>query len=161
MGFEFGGANARNPELAYWTGVAYAGRGETQKAAEQWKRAAAPPESASERRANQFRRATGSPQAYYQGLALQKLGETEKAQALFQGLVQSGQNGLKEPAPAGDSRPGRGELSPRVRSANAHYLEGLGYLGLKDQAHAKDELSQAVRMSPDLVGARAALSSLE
>jgi tetratricopeptide (TPR) repeat protein len=159
VSFEFGGANARNPELEYWTGVAYAGRGETQKAAEEWKRAAAP-EPALGRRANQMRRATGSPQGYYQGMALLKLGETEKAQALFQGLVQSGQNGLKEPAP-GDSRPGRGELSPRVRTANAHYLEGLGYLGLKDQAHAKAELGQAVRISPDLVGARAALSSLE
>ncbi|MGA2114925.1 MAG: DUF5107 domain-containing protein [Bryobacteraceae bacterium] len=159
VGFEFGGANARDPELAYWTGVAYAGRGETQKAAEQWKRAAAAPESASERRANQFRRVTGSPQAYYQGLALLKLGETEKAQALFQGLVQSGQNGLKEPAPAA-SRLDGAEISPRARTANAHYLEGLGYLGLKDQAHAKAEFSQAVRISPDLVGARAALSSL-
>jgi Tfp pilus assembly protein PilF len=45
--------------------------------------------------------------------------------------------------------------------ANAHYLTGLGYLGLKDPAHAKAELSQAVEISPDLVGARTALSGLQ
>jgi len=164
VGFEFGGGNARGSELAYWTGVAYEGSGETQKAAESWKRAVAPPEPAPQRRVNQLRRtaAGGSAQAYYQGLAFQKLGQTEKAQALFRGLVQSGQNELKESAPTGDSRPGRAgrELSPRVRTANAHYLAGLGYLGLKDQAHAKAELSQAVQISPDLVGARTALTSL-
>jgi tetratricopeptide (TPR) repeat protein len=106
--------------------------------------------------------AGGSAQAYYQGLAFQKLGQTEKAQALFQGLVQSGQNELKQPAPPAGSRGGRAgpQISPRVRTANAHYLAGLGYLGLKDQAHAKAELSQAVQISPDLVAARTALASL-
>jgi Tfp pilus assembly protein PilF len=44
--------------------------------------------------------------------------------------------------------------------ANAHYLTGLGYLGLNDKAQAKSELSQAVELSPDLVGARTALASL-
>ncbi len=135
VGFGFGGANARYAELAYWKGVAQEGSGDTQKAAESWSQAAAPRESG------------GSPQAYFQGLAFQKLGQPEKAQALFRGLVQFGQNDLKQPA-------------SRFRSANAHYLAGLGYLGLGDRMQAKAELSQAVRMSPDLVGARTALASL-
>jgi Tfp pilus assembly protein PilF len=92
-----------------------------------------------------------SAQAYYQGLAFQKLGQPEKAQALFQGLVQSGQNALRQPAPPAGAR---------ACTANAHYLAGLGYLGLKDQEHAKAEFSQAVQISPDLVGARTALASL-
>ncbi len=143
LGSGFGGGNARGPEMAYWTGVAYEGSGDGQKAAECWTRAAAPG-------------AGGGAQAYYQGLALQKLGQAEKAQALFQGLVQAGQQST---VPAG-GRGGRGgrALSPRARSANAHYLAGLGYLGLKDQAKAKAELSQAVQISPDLVGARTALA---
>ena len=135
VSFRFGGANARYAELAYWTGVAQEGAGDMRKAAESWSRAAAPPASG------------GSPQAYYQGLAFQKLGQPEKAQALFQGLVQAGQDELKQPA-------------PRVRTAGSHYLAGLGYLGLRDQAQAKAELSQAVRLSPGLVGARTALASL-
>jgi Tfp pilus assembly protein PilF len=45
--------------------------------------------------------------------------------------------------------------------ANAHYLTGLGYLGLNDRAQAKTELGQAVELSPDLVGARVALSAIQ
>ena len=155
VGF-FGGVNARDTELAYWTGVAYEGSGDTRKAAESWQRAVAPPEPGTGRRGNQFGRiAAGSTaQAYYQGLAFQKLGQPEKAQALFQGLVQSARNELQQPAPPTGGRVGR------ARSANAHYLAGLGYLGLKDQVQAKAELIQAVQVSPDLVGARTALASL-
>ena len=157
VGFAFGGANARYAELAYWTGVAYEGSGDVQRAADAWERAAAPPEPAPQRRAGQLGNAAtgGSAQAYYQGLALQKLGDTKRAHALFQALVQSAQDELKQPAsPAGR------EASQRARTANAHYLAGLGYSGLKDQAHARAELSQAVQISPDLLGARTALASL-
>ena len=41
-----------------------------------------------------------------------------------------------------------------------HYLAGLGYLGLEDRGQAKAELSQAVQISPDLVGARVALAEM-
>jgi tetratricopeptide (TPR) repeat protein len=150
----FGGANARNSELAYWTAVAYEGAGDTRKAAESWKRAVALPEPGAGRRRNQIA-AAGTAQAYYQGLACRKLGQPEKAQALFQGLVQSGQNEL-QPQPA----PPAGGRGSRARAANAHYLAGLGYLGLQDQVQAKAELAQAVQISPDLVGARTALASL-
>ena len=137
VGF-FGGANARESELAYWTGVACEDAGENQKAAESWQRAVAP----------RRRMAAGvSAQAYYQGLAYQKLGQPEQAHALFQGLVQ-------QPAPPAGGR------ATRARTANAHYLAGLGYLGLTDQAQAKAELAQAVQISPDLVGARTVLASL-
>ena len=164
MGFGFGGANVRYAELAYWTGVAQEGLGDRQKAAESWRRAAAPPEPAPARRGGPGGNtpAGGGAQAYYRGLALEKLGETEKAQALFHGLVESGQNELKQPTPPAGGRGGSAEreVSPRARAANAHYLAGLGYLGLKDQAQAKAELSQAVQTSPDLLGARTALASL-
>jgi tetratricopeptide (TPR) repeat protein len=145
----FGGPGTRDAELAYWIGVAYEGAGETRKAVESYERAAA--------RAVGPRR--GSAQAYYQGLAFQKLGQTERAQTLFQGLIQSGQNELQQPASSAGYRAGRA-VAPRVRTANAHYLAGLGYLGLKDLVRAKDELGQAVRISPDLLGARTALASI-
>ena len=144
VGF-FGGVNARDSEIAYWTGVVYEGSGDTRKATESWQRAIAPPR----------RVAAGvSAQSYYQGLAFQKLGQPEQAHALYQGLVQSGQNELQPPTPPAGGRAGR------ARAANAHYLAGLGYLGLKDQMQAKAELTQAVQISPDLVGARTALASL-
>jgi tetratricopeptide (TPR) repeat protein len=137
VGF-FGGVNARDSEIAYWTGVVYEGSGDTRKATESWQRAIAPPR----------RVAAGvSAQSYYQGLAFQKLGQPEKAEALFQSLLQSARHELLY-------------ADTRARAANAHYVAGLGYLGLKDQMQAKAELTQAVQISPDLVGARTALASL-
>ena len=96
------------------------------------------------------------------GVCLQKLGQADKAKAMFQGLVDSGQRALTRPAPAEGGRGGRGQpQSARLRSANAHYEMGLGYLGLGDAAKAKAELAQAVETSPDLLGARTALAALK
>jgi len=79
------------------------------------------------------------------------------------GPLQFGQLALKQPAPTEAGRGGRGGRgqSPRLQSANAHYLIGLGYLGLGDAAKAKAELAQAVETSPDLLGARSALAALK
>ncbi len=144
----FGGGGARNAEVAYLTGLAYAGLGDRAKATESWNRGAAAP--------------AGGTQSYYQALCLQKLGQPDKARAIFQALVDSGQRALTAPAPTEAGRRGRGQpQSPRLRSANAHYAIGLGYLGLGDAAKAKAELSQAVETSPDLLGARTALAALK
>ncbi|HYW41885.1 MAG TPA: DUF5107 domain-containing protein [Bryobacteraceae bacterium] len=160
------GGGGRNAEVAYWTGVAYEGLGDHQKAAEAWNKAVSPGEPGSGRRGGQMMGGAmgGGSQSYYQALALQKLGQKDRAQALFQGLVESGKNALQQPAPAAGGRGGRGGgrgQSARVRSANAHYLEGLGYLGLNDRTQARAELNQAVEMSPDLVGARSLLASMK
>jgi Tfp pilus assembly protein PilF len=84
---------------------------------------------------------------------------------MFQALVDSGQRALTREEPAQGGRGGRGgrggAQTPRLRSANAHYTIGLGYLGLGDAAKAKSELSQAVETSPDLLGARTALAALK
>jgi Tfp pilus assembly protein PilF len=86
---------------------------------------------------------------------------------VFQGLVDSGQTALKQPqgaaAPGGRAGGGRADIgeSPRARTASAHYISGLGYLGLNDQAKAKAELTEAVQLDPDLLGARTALASLK
>jgi len=150
------GAGARSAEVAYWTGVAYEGMGEHQKAIESWHKAEPPTEAGAGRRGGQE-----GAQAYYQALALQKLGQADQAHALFAGLVESGRASLEQPKAAGWGGRGGRAQSTRARTANAHYLTGLGYLGLNDHAQAKAELSQAVEMSPDLVGARVALSAVK
>jgi tetratricopeptide (TPR) repeat protein len=141
------GAGMRDAEVAYWTGVAYGGLGDHQKAAEAWQRAAGSPQAGTGRRRRHMMSGNGA-QPYYQGLALQKLGQADEAKTLFAGLVASGQAALHE-LPA-----------PRTRLADAHYLTGLGYLGLDDRAQARAELTQAVEISPDLAGARVALAAM-
>jgi Tfp pilus assembly protein PilF len=91
------------------------------------------------------------------------LGQPEKAQEVFRGLVRLGQNELQQPAAARETNRGgpAGVGSSRMLTANAHYLEGLGDLGLKDRTAARSELQQAVQISPDLLGARTALASIQ
>jgi len=160
------GGGMRDAEVAYWTGVAYEGLGDHQKAVEAWHRAEAPGLGGAGRRGGQM--APGNPmggvQTYYQAMAFQKLGQSDKAKTLFAGLVESGKAAAQPSAiSGGDGGRGRGgrAQSPRARLANAHYLTGLGYLGLDDRVQAKAELSQAVQISPDLVGARVALAGVQ
>jgi tetratricopeptide (TPR) repeat protein len=161
IGIGFDMANPYSTELDYWRGVAYAGSGDTQQARQSWQHAAVTPDASLDRHTNRSGNiAARSDQVYYKGLSLQKLGENEKARELFRGLVQSGQTALQHPAPiAGGST--RGQDPQRIPDANAHYIAGLGFLGLQDQAAAKIELREAAELSPDLLGARTALASLQ
>ncbi len=185
-----GGAGNRDVEFAYWTGVAYEEMGDRAKAAESWKRGVAPASAGVGRRgaAGGAAAAGGAPpvtwgssavgagmafggtaaggaQAYYQALCYQKLGQNDRAGRLFQNLVESGQRALQQPQGAAaatgpGARRGR-QQSPRVRLAEAHYVVGLGYLGLNEREKAKAELGKAVESSPDLLGARVALAALK
>ena len=164
VGYGSTSGNPRYAELDYWTGAAYKGSGDAQKAAEFWRQAIAPAQRSTAMAAS----AAGNvqvdrrSQAFYQGLAYQELGQPEKAQEVFRGLVQLGQSDLQQPAArrTGQGRSGSAGSS-RMLTANAHYLEGLGDLGLKDQTAARDELQQAVQISPDLLGARTALANIQ
>ena len=149
----------RAPEFAWWSGLAYEGMGDSTKAAEAWSRGGGAAQGGRGRRGAGF----GGPgaQAYYQALCLRKSGQGEPATALLQGLVNTGQSMLLT-QPAGSGRGGFGRpQSARIRRANGHYLMGLGYLGLNEQQKAKAELGEAVQTSPDLLGARTALATLQ
>jgi tetratricopeptide (TPR) repeat protein len=160
----FGEGGSHSAEVDYLTGLTYEGLGDHAKATESWNKASAPaPSGGPGRRGGGMPAgAGGGAQSYYQALCLQKLGQPDKAKAMFQALVDSGQRALTRPANMEGGRGGRGQpQSARLRSANAHYEIGLGYLGLGDAAKAKAELSQAVETSPDLLGARTALAGLK
>jgi tetratricopeptide (TPR) repeat protein len=157
-----GGGNRVNPEVAYWTGVAYEGMGDREKATQSWSQAGSAPQSGGGRRGGFGGGFPGTgAQSYYQALCLVKLGQPDKAKALFQELVNSGQRTADQPVPsfAGGGR-GRPQ-SGRARTAMAHYTMGLGYLGLNERDKAKAELTQSLELSPDLLGARTALSDLQ
>jgi tetratricopeptide (TPR) repeat protein len=161
LGFSEGAAGGmRAPEFAYWTGMTYEAMGDRAKATEVWNRGAAALQGGSGRRGGGAGGA--GAQSYYQALCLQKSGQSEKATALFQSLVDSGQAMVRaQPSNTGGGRGGFGRPQPtRIRQANGHYLAGLGYLGLNDARKAKAELTEAVQTSPDLLGARTTLATL-
>ena len=151
------GAGFRDAEVAYWTGVVYQGLGDHKQAAEAWQKGQKPAEAGTGRHHVMRGDLIGIVQTYYQALALEKLGQSEIAETLFAGIIESGKAALHEGAAMGR---GSRTLSSRARLADAHYLSGLGYLGLNDRPRAKAELSQAVEISPDLVGARIALAAM-
>ena len=95
---------------------------------------------------------------YYQALALQKLGETGRAKTLFQQLVDTGTQNLAKvsnPTPGADV-----PLAQRIQTADAHYLTGLGQLGLSEKDKAKQEFSLALQASPDHWAAKTALAGI-
>ena len=107
-------------------------------------------------------RVMNAAESYYRGLCLRKLGQEASARGVFEDLVKTGQETL-EGADAG-AVPGdasRAWRQMRATRAAAHYAAGLGYLGLHEDLRARDELSQALRASPDHLGARTTLARLK
>lgn len=148
------GSAGREAEAAYWVGVAYEAMGDRANARKAWEQAASTP-------APQGRRGASfdGVRQYYQALALRKLGQTEKADALFRSLVEAATRQLQTPArkSLGGSRR---RLSAREQTTAAHYMAGLGYLGLNDKEKARLSMKQALESSPDHLGAKIALAQL-
>jgi len=180
-----GDTTARRGEVSYWIGTAYEALGDLDKAHQSWRDAAdasvARPATGRGGRGGrgggggtppgQFsgRSAIGGTAAgvrvaqaavYYQALALQELGEADRAKTLFQQLVEAGTQSL---ANVSNPTPTDSGVSPmqRARMADAHYLTGLGQLGLNETDKARQEFSLALQASPDHWAAKAALAGTD
>jgi tetratricopeptide (TPR) repeat protein len=110
------------------------------------------------------RRGGGNPLAnrapvYFQALALRKLGQNDRADAGFRELVEAGEAALA----ASDSaeKQSGDALSPRVRTATANYIAGLGYAGLGETEKARANFDAALAAMPDHFGSRIALQQLD
>jgi tetratricopeptide (TPR) repeat protein len=145
------GGPARAAEINYWIGMAYEGMGDLEKAKDAWNKSVSPvaAEATGGRGFGRggrggFGRGGGGPRAfvaeampYFEALSLIKLGQADKAKALFDQLAGSA-----------------------AQTADAHYLAGLGQLGLNDKDKARQEFMAALQSSPDHLGAKEALSQL-
>ncbi len=96
----------------------------------------------------------GTYLGYYQGLAWRRLGEDKKAAELFDSLGREGRR-LLETEPDVDffQKFGAG-ASGQMRKAEGHYLTGLGLLGGGDEAKARLEFAEALRLNVNHLGAR-------
>ena len=91
---------------------------------------------------------------YFRARALQKLGRTDEAKPIFERLVKSGEEQLTQgEGPDYFAKFGE-KTSERVRQANAHYLIGLGQLGLGEKKQANASFQKALELHPAHVGAR-------
>ena len=151
----------RAAELNYWIGVAQAALGDTGKAKASWEKAAGGPlDRRPEADGSRPRRRTESQQ-YFQALAMQKLGQNEKATAIFQALVDSAAQSLKERSEIDFFASFGEQQSQRSRLAQNHYQAGLGYLGLGEKQKAKQEMADALKVSPDHLAAKQALAAMD
>lgn len=91
--------------------------------------------------------------SYFHGLALQKLGRAEEAKPIFERLVEAGEQQLTTgETPDYFAKFGE-KQSDNVRRANAHYLVGLGQLGLGRRIEAQTAFRQALTLHPAHLGA--------
>jgi len=129
-------AGGRSCEVFYYQGVFYEATGDDARAREAFESAVAE---------RQYAGSYGPPQ-FYRGLALEKLGRAAEARPLFEGLIARGRRELAEIdtttgisffAKFGD------RLTDDIRRSNAHYLIGLGMLGLGEKDEAQVELTKA------------------
>ena len=153
----------RAPEVAYWTGAAYAALGDSAQANKFWQQAAGP---AGEHPAPHRHRRSGISlselQTYYQALSLRRLNQPDKANELLRQLVETANQALQNApaAPDPNASPDT-QRAQRLTLATDHYAAALGYLGMNDTPKAHEELNKALAASPDHVGARAALAGLD
>jgi tetratricopeptide (TPR) repeat protein len=154
------GTASHKAEVSYWSGCAHEALREMTQAREAWSQAAT--NSAVERRGPGRR--GGNPlairsQTYFQALALRKLGENDRAEAALRDLLASGEGALASTDESAEKQSGDG-LSPRVRSATANYLAGLGHAGLGEMEKARANFDAALTALPDHFGAKIALEQL-
>ena len=139
----------RNAEVNYWIATAYEALGDKGQAEKFWN------ESSSAERSR-------GTQRYYQALSLQRLGRKENVVEIFQDLVKSANESLERTSSQIDFFAKFGEQqSQRSRLADAHYMAGLGYLGLNEKDKARQEFNQALEAGPDHLGARTMLAQLD
>jgi len=165
-----GETGGRRAEIAYWIGNAYQAMGEVEQARHFWTDASVSPTSdgrGSDDKPLAYGQFSGRSSVgglapgghviradiYYQALSMAKLGRNEEARTLFQQLRDTGMKSLTGER---ENLPGA-SLSQRSQIADAHYIAGLGQLGLKDKDKARQQFTLALKAIPDHLAAKNAL----
>jgi tetratricopeptide (TPR) repeat protein len=137
--------NAEENDIDYYKGVAYNGLGDDINAGICFTRAT---RGSSEPQQAFFYNDPQPDRIFYQGVAWRALREEDKARSCFNKLITYGENHLFDSCKIDyfavslpDLAIWEDDLDIRNR-IHCYYVMGLGYLGLKDQARAKEYLSK-------------------
>ncbi len=91
---------------------------------------------------------------FYQARSMAQLGQVDQAKAVYEELVRTAKSQIEHGGDT-DVFAKFGEQQARqTRLATAHYLQGLGYLGLGRMDAARAEFEQAIRLNASHVWAR-------
>jgi tetratricopeptide (TPR) repeat protein len=158
-------------------GNAYAAMGDAEKARRSWSDASSAPDSEAARNENGpgahgpagGRASIGGLAAgvrveqaalYYQAMALMKLGQAVRARAIFEQLISIGLTALAKVPDSETPIQPYTTASERAEAADAHYLAGLGQLGLNNRDQARQDFSLALNASPDHYAGMRALEEM-
>ncbi len=140
--------DAHAAEVFYLTGLAQAALDDAAAAKEAFTKAIAQPAGGA------------TKAAYFHAQALKKLGRDDEARPVFERLAKAGEQQLQSAAqPDYFAKFGQRQSGP-ARQAQAHYLAGLGHLGLGQTDLAKDEFARALALDPAHLGANEQLVAL-
>ncbi len=138
--------NAQENDFYYLLGCAYEGKGEPERAEENWKKATFGPQ---EPAAALYYNDAKPDKIFYQGLALLKLGRRDEANGRFFKLINFGKNHLFDhvvmdyfAVSLPDLQIWEGDLD-RQNVIHCKYMLALGYYGLGDTRHAFRYLDEA------------------
>jgi len=174
-----GDVSGRKGEVSYWIGNAYQAMEEDEKARYFWSDAASASTSqaASARDGGSGIGAHGQPDRrnigglaagvrvehatlFYQAMALRKLGQEDRARAIFELLIDIGTKALGTAPDREASGHSNISATKRGQVADAHFLVGLGQLGLNKLDEARQEFVLALKASPDHYAAMKVLSDM-
>lgn len=148
----------RFPEIYYRIGEAYEALGDRAKARESWTASAAPPAADGER-SNAI--VNAGVAVYYRARSLEKLGERDSSSTLYQTLIRTGTDVVERGEAVNYFAKFGERQSHNTRMAQAHYVIGLGYMGLGEKAKAKEQFTRALELSPDHLGASTMLAAMD
>ena len=146
-----GSDNAHTAEIAYANGLVYEAMGEKERAHKAFEQAAHV-DYGEPRRGGYAAVSKRSIARYGQGLALMKLGRAGAAEGIFRWLVENARHALENPLKIDPTAAAATQQAERDRLAQAHYVAGLGALGLWQRDESRREMAECLEISPDHFG---------
>ncbi|MDO3626212.1 DUF5107 domain-containing protein [Mucilaginibacter sp. BT774] len=154
---------ARENDIFYWLGNAYACMGDVVNAEINWKKASM---GLTEPNAAVFYNDQQPDKIFYQGLAWEKLGESSKAEGIFRNLAEYGERNQHNEVRIdyfAVSLPDLLIFDDDLQKRNylhCRYISGLGYLGLRKYNMAEQILKEVLNEDAMHFGAETHLKSL-
>lgn len=147
---------AQENDIHYWMGRVYEQLNKPALARQHWSKASIGLE---EPAAAIFYNDQQPDKIFYQGLAMRKLGKEEQAYTRFNSLIQYGTDNLNKPIKIDYFAVSLPDLiifddDLNIRNnIHCHFLQGLGYLGLKEYDRAENCFIQVLELDPAHAGA--------
>ena len=140
----------RAAQVAYYTGTAHEAQGDMEKARQFFRKAADQPDT------NRW------PEArFYQAMSLTKLNQADEARKIYDRLVKTGQSRLAADDSADFFAKFGQQATRKTKTAEAHFILGLGFLGQGEVEKAIQQLQQATAMNRSHVWAAYHAASLD